>query len=301
MIKTILEAESGYQWIDVISPSDKDLRELVRQYKMPAAAVKDCMAAFHMPKVEPINDWTYFIVRYYDLYCEDDADTIQEITNKVAIFVNKDYILTIHRTGQPTLAQLANEWRQGSHTRYENSEHFTYKLLDMLLKTYELGMNQASERLDAYEKEVFQVMKDGSIFERLYQLKRRGSVFKRMLYLTKELIHSYMKHSNDYPLAHHNIEFADSLYYRVDELHENANNLINLRLSLASHRTNEIMGILTIFSVFFLPLTFIVGVYGMNFKFMPELESDNGYGIVWIVMITIVAGIYIWFKKKGWV
>jgi magnesium transporter len=110
-----------------------------------------------------------------------------------------------------------------------------------------------------------------------------------------------MKHSNDYPLAHHNIEFADSLYYRVDELHENANNLINLRLSLASHRTNEIMGILTIFSVFFLPLTFIVGVYGMNFKFMPELESDNGYGIVWIVMITIVAGIYIWFKKKGWV
>jgi len=69
MIKTILEAESGYQWIDVISPSDKDLRELIRQYKMPTAAVKDCMAAFHMPKVELINDWTYFIVRYYDLYC----------------------------------------------------------------------------------------------------------------------------------------------------------------------------------------------------------------------------------------
>ena len=67
----------------------------------------------------------------------------------------------------------------------------------MLLKTYELGMNQASERLDAYEKEVFREMKDGSIFERLYQLKRRGSVFKRMLYLTKELIQSYMDISKD--------------------------------------------------------------------------------------------------------
>ena len=301
MIKTILEAESGYQWIDVISPSDKDLRELIRQYKMPANAVKDCMASFHMPKVEPIGDWVYFIVRYYDLYCEDEADTIQEITNKVAIFVSENYILTIHRTGQPTLAQLANEWRNGSQTRYENTEHFAYKLLDMLLKTYELGMNQASERLDAYEKEVFQEMKDSSIFERLYQLKRRGSVFKRMLYLTKELIQSYMNSSKDYPLAHHNIEFSNSLYYRVDELHENANNLINLRLSLASHRTNEIMGILTIFSVFFLPLTFIVGVYGMNFKSMPELESDNGYFIVWVVMITMVVGIYVWFKKKGWV
>lgn len=301
MIKTILESESGYQWIDVISPSDKDLRELIRQYKMPTQAVKDCMSAFHMPKVEPISDWAYFIVRYYDLYCEDEADTIQEITNKVAIFVSKDYIITIHRTGQPTLAQLANEWRQGSHTRYENTEHFAYKLLDMLLKTYELGMNQASERLDVYEKQVFREMKDGSIFERLYQLKRRGSVFKRMLYLTKELIQNYMKYSKDYPLAHHNVEFADSLYYRVDELHENANNLINLRLSLASHRTNEIMGILTIFSVFFLPLTFIVGVYGMNFEIMPELKAKNGYFVVWGVMITMVVGIYFWFKKKGWI
>lgn len=301
MIKTILEAESGYQWIDVISPSEKDLRELVRQYKLPVAAAKDCMSAFHMPKVDIIGDWAYFIVRYYDLYCEDEADTIQEITNKVAIFVHNDYILTIHRTGQPTLAQLANEWRNGLHSRYENTEHFTYKLLDMLLKTYEMGMNQASERLDVYEKQVFQEMKDGSIFEKLYQLKRRGSVFKRMLYLTKELLQNYMKYSDDYPLAHHNIESSNSLYYRVDELHENANNLINLRLSLASHRTNEIMGILTIFSVFFLPLTFIVGVYGMNFKFMPELEAEHGYAIVWIVMISMVIGIYTWFKKKGWV
>ena len=72
-------------------------------------------------------------------------------------------------------------------------------------------------------------------------------------------------------------------------------------MSLASHRTNEIMGILTIFSVFFLPLTFIVGIYGMNFKNIPGIDAPNGYYILWGIMILMVIIIYFWFRKKGWI
>ncbi len=71
-------------------------------------------------------------------------------------------------------------------------------------------------------------------------------------------------------------------------------------MSLASQKTNEVMRVLTVFSVFFMPLTFIVGVYGMNFEFMPELKYPFAYWIVWAAMILITIGVFFWFRKKRW-
>jgi magnesium transporter len=85
-----------------------------------------------------------------------------------------------------------------------------------------------------------------------------------------------------------------------DQLNEEMNQLLSLYISLSSQRTNEVMRILTIFSVFFLPLTFIVGVYGMNFQFMPELSWKYGYALVWIGMIAVTIFVWRWFKKRKW-
>jgi magnesium transporter len=81
---------------------------------------------------------------------------------------------------------------------------------------------------------------------------------------------------------------------------DNINQLLNIYFSASSQRTNEMMRILTIFSVFFMPLTFIVGIYGMNFEFMPEMKWKWGYPIVLAVMVIVTLLIYVWFKKKKW-
>jgi magnesium transporter len=86
----------------------------------------------------------------------------------------------------------------------------------------------------------------------------------------------------------------------ADELVEDVNNLLSIQLALASHRTNEVVRVLTVFSVFFLPLTFIVGVYGMNFKYMPELSERWGYPAVLAGMAVVTVAIYIWFRRRGW-
>ena len=83
-----------------------------------------------------------------------------------------------------------------------------------------------------------------------------------------------------------------------DKVFENVNNLLNLSMSFASQRTNEVMKVLTLFSAFFLPLTFLVGIYGMNFEFMPELGKKWGYPAVLLLMVLITLVIYFWFKKK---
>jgi magnesium transporter len=81
---------------------------------------------------------------------------------------------------------------------------------------------------------------------------------------------------------------------------DDANTLLTIQLSLASHRTGEVMRVLTVFSVFFLPLTFVVGVYGMNFEFMPELHTRWGYPIVLAAMALVTLTIYLWFRRNGW-
>jgi len=95
-------------------------------------------------------------------------------------------------------------------------------------------------------------------------------------------------------------EAAESYQFYADQLLDEAQNLIAMHLAVASHRTNEVMRVLTVFSAFFLPLTFIVGVYGMNFRYMPELEKRWGYPLLLAVMLTVSLTIFVWFRRRGW-
>lgn len=95
-------------------------------------------------------------------------------------------------------------------------------------------------------------------------------------------------------------ENAEGYYFWADQLHEEVTNLLSMHVAMASQRTNDVMRVLTVFSAFFLPLTFIVGVYGMNFTHMPELEQRWGYPAVLAVMIGVCVAIFAWFRRNGW-
>src|SRR5262249_23282054 len=95
-------------------------------------------------------------------------------------------------------------------------------------------------------------------------------------------------------------ENAESYYFFADQLVEEINNLLGIHVALSSHRTNEVMRILTVFSAFFLPLTFIVGIYGMNFDWMPELRHRLGYRAVVVAMAVVCGVIAVWFRRRGW-
>ena len=95
-------------------------------------------------------------------------------------------------------------------------------------------------------------------------------------------------------------ENVESYHFYADELLGDTNTVLNIQLSLATHRTNEVMRVLTVFSVFFLPLTFIAGIYGMKFQFMPELRARWGYPAILVAMGALTIIIYLWFRHRGW-
>jgi len=301
MIFQVFKSSDGlFEWVDVQSPTPEEYQKLVETYQLHPAAVKDCLAPMHLPKIEKMEEVLFLIIRVRDQTANSTADTAQQLTNKVAIFLSNRFIITIHRAGEPFLIELRGQW-QKRQADSSVAEHLFNQLIDRAVNTFVAAIEMSTNHIDELEKVIFIKPKDHDIIYQMYTLKRRSSVFRRILFLTHEVIGKYAKlTSRQDPFTQDLIDSISFLSFSAEELHENVTTLLNLHLALSSHRTNDIMRFLTIFSVFFMPLTFIVGVYGMNFEYMPELKMYYGYLATWIFMLLTVLGIYLWFKHKKW-
>lgn len=293
----------GKKWVDVVHPSTEDLTRLAETYGLHSTSVKDCLAPFHLPKIEHIDDSMFLITRQFNINSNWESDTIRMLTNKMAYFATSEVLLTIHRTDPDYMPQVRQQTREAAENENPLSiTHLLNLLLDRSIGSFIDILERTSRAVDDYEQKVIERdQKDHTFIRDLYQLKRRASVFRRILFLSREVIESYIRgQPKKDPFRQDLLDTMSNTYVRADALHDNATNLLNLYLALSSHRSNEIMGILTTISVFFLPLTFIAGLYGMNFQYMPELTQKWGYPAVLILMLSIVVGIYIWFKKRNW-
>ncbi|GAB3530174.1 magnesium/cobalt transporter CorA [Pontibacter brevis] len=299
MRSTIVPLETaGWEWIDLESPTEKELQEVATQYALHRASVIDSLQPEHLPKYEAIGETAFMILRTYDTNAHQEADTIQELTNKIAIFFSEKYIITIHRHPVELIREVKE--KHVDTKRVRTTPDLLIKLVKAAFKTFEVPAQKLAEELDYYEEKTFLNQRMPPLTKGLYHLKRKATVCRRVLRLSEVII------SNIQLGEFHPVEVQDlrDLYVHVEtqyaEVNDGTNHLINTYISLSSQKTNEVMRVLTIFSAFFLPLTFIVGIYGMNFEFMPELEKRYGYPAVMAVMILVTLSIYQWFRRKGW-
>ncbi len=303
MTHTVFErAEDGYRWLDCIQPTAAELEEIAQFYALHPTSVQDCLQPEHLPKFEKFDNALFLIIRAYDEKCPEDSDSVQGLTRKTAIFWNSHFFITIHRQDQPFMEELRRTWSAPAmQAQPELSVPILHDLIKRTLISYESPLEAAAGQLEAYETEVFTSRSEPHILQKLYLLKRKATVFKKMIFLTKDVLKTLTIESRHHrPLVQDLAETADRLFFLADHLLENTNTLLSLHISLSSQRTNEVMRILTLFSVFFLPLTFIVGIYGMNFEHMPELRHPFGYPAVLTAMFLVVAGVFLWFRRKGW-
>jgi magnesium transporter len=134
----------------------------------------------------------------------------------------------------------------------------------------------------------------------LYQIKRKALMSKKLLLFSQEAISSVKLPSTKSDDLQDSRDLHVKLLNIYDQIHEDVSNLVNFYLSISAQKTNDVIKVLTIFSVFFMPLTFVVGIYGMNFEYMPELKMRYGYPILLGIMVLLSGGIYLWFRRKRW-
>jgi magnesium transporter len=300
-------SEPEFTWVDVVNPSPGELADVARQYNLHPTSVEDSLDPEHLPKYERIGSTTFIIIRAMDTAAPPDCSSVHEMTRKVAIFYGPGFLITIHRSEQPFLTAIIDEYVSASPppgTAERRKGFMPRVLIDVIngaISTYEKPLAAAESAIDAFEATIFGEHDFTTLLRRIYLEKRRVTQMRRMLSHTRDAVQKLIPASEPTaPLYQDLRENVESMHFYADELVDDVNNLLSVQLSLASHRTNEVVRVLTVFSVFFLPLTFIVGVYGMNFQHMPELREHWGYPAVLAGMTLVTLAIYVWFRRRGW-
>jgi magnesium transporter len=299
MIQSIIaRSEHPFEWLDVLDPDKEELQKLTQQYNLHQSSIKDWLQADHLPKYEHVGDYGFIIFRIYGDNVSKEADTVPELTDKIAIFMFEDRVLTFHK--QPWTAPEFIKENQLVQHECKNTHQLVNEIVKNCISTYEEPSAKLTREIEYYEQNMFLKNRKASLLKDLYYLRRKVEVTRRVIMLSHDIIeridspeqsNTYTRDTRDLYVKLHNI---------YDTLFENMNQLVMIYFSISSQRTNEIVRVLTVFSVFFMPLTFIVGIYGMNFEFMPELRFHYGYPAVMILMGAITIGIYMWFKRRGW-
>jgi len=287
----------NFNWLDVCEPNDVDFKQVADEFKLPQLVVIDCLQPEHLPKFEYINQNFFIIFRYFDPNCTLQNDTFQQISRKIALFYNKQQIITIHRNAELWLNNTAAKY--AGNNNIQHTDDMVCKILKNALETYENHLSDLNKNIDFFESRIFLKNKTPDLVKNLYFIKRRLYMIKRLLTLSKSVIESMGTHGNNSPHYYDLKDFYTKIDTITEEAYDSILSLLHIYISLSSQRTNEVMRLLTVFSAFFLPLTFIVGIYGMNFKFMPELEFTYGYPAIIGLMATVTVVIFIWFKRKG--
>lgn len=285
-------------WIDVTNPTELELQEIANIYHLHPNAVQDCLEPDHLPKYEEMESSRFIVTRVYDVAQTSDADTIQEVTRKISIFITDKNIITVHRSEQPLLKEIRTKYIETG--KCTDIHQLLLHILNAVVLTYEAPSDKLTNEIDFYESRIFLRKKLPNLLKNLYQIKRKVSVIKRILTITTDTTNKVGEGLKNEPMYR---EMKDNFIQQVivyDQLSEDINNLLSLYLSISGQKTNEVIRVLTIFSVFFMPLTFIVGIYGMNFDHLPELHWEYGYLFSIVLMIAVTLIIYMWFKRKEW-
>jgi magnesium transporter len=299
----LLKDEQAIVWVNMDQPTKVDEDVLLNVFQFHPLTVEDCRENRHYPKVEEFPDYLYLIVHGVR------ADTSPDHFNTIELdaFLGHNYVITYHHDEFRSIENVKQLIRTSPIACQRGAAFLLHQILDQIVDYYSPVLDDFDERIDQLEANIFTLKTpNNSILEEIMDLKRGVLRLRRISAKQREVMLRMSRgefHLIDAQMLPFYRDVHDHIV-RVTDLAENYRDLISgtleAYLSVVSNRMNEIMKVLTIFSAIMLPLTFIAGVYGMNFDNMPELHSRFGYYTVWGIMIVVAVGMLSLFWKAGW-
>jgi magnesium transporter len=235
-----------------------------------------------------------------------DSSANEITTERISLLLAKNGVISFQENETKILSPLKERIRQGKGlARQRKSDYIFYRLIDIIVDNYFLVIEHLADRIEELEEKILQDP-DVGVHEEIYDLKRKIGFVKRTISPLRECISNVLKSDGDLVSESTQNYFRDvydhliNLIETVDSQRETINDFLNLYMSAMSNKMNEVMKVLTIFASIFIPLTFIAGIYGMNFEIMPELQWKYGYFIAWSLMGIVALLLLIYFKRKKW-
>lgn len=286
-----------WYWVDFDSSDESESALLDTHFHFHHLAIEDCLHFLQRPKLDYYDNYNFFVLHALN----NNGLTPSEVD----LFVGSNFIVSYHKTHLEEIEEVRLKINTTENSWGDGSIYVFYQILDKLVDHYFPAVYRLEDQIDVIDDNV----KGASLrklLDRTFEVRSDLLRLRRIITQMRDLAYRILSSDHLKDIKEKHIYFSDVYDHllRLTEMIESSlaltSELRDSYLSVNSHKMNKIMMLLTVVTTIFIPLTFIVGVYGMNFKYMPELELRYGYFIVLGIMLFIGIFMFTWFKRKGW-
>jgi len=307
-IKTIEECFAfkdtpGITWINIDGLHQIEIMEKLGEcYGFHPLVLEDILNTDQRPKMEDYGDYLYIVLRMLSY----NAKSTQIETEQVSLILGPNFLFSFQENQGDVFDPVRERIRTGKgRIRKMGADYLAYALLDLIVDNYFMIMEKLGETIEFLEEKLV-AQPVPETLQTIHQLKREliflrkavwplreviGGLQRGELTLIKEATRVYLRDVYD-----HTIQVIDT----IETFRDMISGMLDIYLSSVSNRLNSVMKVLTIIATIFMPLTFLAGIYGMNFKYFPELEWRWSYPVFWLVSLLISVSMLLYFKKKNW-
>lgn len=299
----LLQKRDHIFWVDLSQPTDEESYILTHDFKFHPLAIEDVLTEMSRPKADDYDDYLFvvFLVASGRPGGEDELPF-----KEIGLFLTRNCVVTVHFQQLNVIDTVFQRLHKDERFISRGPDFFLHTILDHLADTYYDTLRIIEAETDRIEDDVFEDP-GPEIVKRIFMIRRDVLQIKRTIAPLKEVISQFERAKFSLIGERTAIYYSDihdhlaRISDEADEHRDALNSSLEVYYSTVSTRTNDIIKFLTIFTAILLPPSFIVGLYGMNFKLMPELDWDYGYVFAWAVIVVIVVGLLIFFRKKKWI
>jgi magnesium transporter len=301
----VISPEAGtVTWINVNGLHHiKSLKELGDCFHLHPLVLEDILNTDQRPKLDDYGDYLFIVLKMLHVQPEQEEIAAEQIS----LIVGNNYVISLHESDYDVFALIRERLKAGKGRLCRSgADYLAYTLLDLIVDQYFVLLEDQGEAIEDLEAEVVSTATPATL-SRIHRLKREMIILRKSVWPLREVI-SRLERSESSLIEEPTILYFKDVYDHVIQIIDNIetfrdilSGMLDIYLSSVSNRLNEVMKVLTIIATIFIPLTFIAGVYGMNFKYMPELEWHYGYFLAIGIMLTVALLMLLFFKRKGWI
>lgn len=308
-LPALLADKTNVVWVDFLGETVPEIelasKVLLEEFKFHKLTVEDCVETRNQPKVEAFAEYLYFIVHAVR---PDVTSAANFTTKELDGYLGDNFLVTFHLERFMSIKKLKQQIRINTFACQRGPAYLLHQVLDHVVDLYMPVIDDFENAINSFEDRVFLMKQsDNKVLEEIMDLRRSVVRLKRISSRQMDVLQR-MSHGEFPQIPDHILPFYRDLYdhlLRISDLSESYRDLVNtlfdIHFNVTANRTNEIVKFLTIFSAIWLPLSFIAGVYGMNFEYMPEIKSHYGYFLTLGAMAFVTIGLLGYFWYKGWI
>jgi magnesium transporter len=307
-IKTIEECfvfrgKPTVTWINVDGLHQVEVLEKLGEcYGFHPLMLEDILNTDQRPKMEDYGDYVYIVLKMLDQSNKNNEVVMEQIS----LILGPNFVISFQEMEGDLFDPIRERIRNGKgRIRKMGADYLAYTLVDSIVDNYFIIMEKLGEKIEFLEEELV-TRPTAETLKTIHQLKREMIFLRKAVWPLREVVSGLQRGESSLikeptriylrDVYDHTIQVIDT----IETFRDMVSGMLDIYLSSISNRLNAVMKVLTIIATIFMPLTFIAGIYGMNFKYMPELEWRWGYPVIWLVVIFIGVSMLIYFKKKRW-